>query len=96
MQAIKSDSDALVVSCSNPLSNMNYDYSNLWFCLPGALLIGSAAYRIAKIDITKFGRGECGSDRQDTAVLIDGLFRIVLGMAFITGGIVLLLKSTNT
>jgi hypothetical protein len=74
---------------------MHYDYYHLWICLVGAVLIGNAVYGIAKKDLAAFIQDGRRSYFQAAVVLRESLFKIAFGLAFIAGGITLLIGSAH-
>jgi len=74
---------------------MHYDYSVLWFCMPGLILIGHGVRGILRRRITTSGRGGRGSTYVGRAAALEGLFVIAIGFVFIAASAMCLMESAH-
>ena len=71
---------------------MHYDYSWLWWSLPGFLIVGHGVIGIRRRNITIGGRGTT-RNFQGIAAVRAGVFQIVFGLIFIAFSLLCLIES---
>jgi hypothetical protein len=75
---------------------MQYDYSNLLWCIPGILIAVYGVAGIVRRNITTYGRGGRRGTWKGKAAVVHGVGVVLFGLAFIGFGLLGLVESAHS